>query len=420
MNVLVYNGPGTTPGSVKHVVETLRHFLEPYYAVSTVTAKTLETEPWSSKASAVVFPGGADLPFVKECKPIIPLLKQFVSKQGGVYIGFCAGSYFGSGRVEFAQGNPEMEVTGSRDLKFFKGIARGPAFNGFQYNSELGARAAKLSCLDGLEFSTYYNGGPVFVDADHYDNVEVLARYIEPLDVSYTDSKDRLSIKAPAATILCTVGKGKALLVGAHPEFIPKMLKRSDDAKFISDVVNKLETQEESRLKFMHFILAKAGLTCNTNWEMKREPGLTPIIAATAPDKNYILEDFENNIAKHTSNIENKADHVEFKDQNDTFDLYLGLDKYEQANATLVDKDVIETSKPIILSNKNETFSLPKAAISFNIQKYFDFLSPNNSIGSFLLYGEVVTSTSSLLDNNKTMLSCLPENTVLHLSLIHI
>lgn len=45
MNVLVYNGPGTTPGSVKHAVESLRDFLEPYYAVSTVNVKVLQTEP---------------------------------------------------------------------------------------------------------------------------------------------------------------------------------------------------------------------------------------------------------------------------------------------------------------------------------------------------------------------------------------
>ena len=168
MNVLVYNGPGTTPGSVKHTTETLKDFLEPFYVVSTVSAKALQIEPWTSKAAAVVFPGGADIPYVRECKNIIQKLKDFVRKEGGVFVGFCAGGYFASGRVEFAKGDPDLEVAGNRDLKFFPGIARGPAFGGFQYNSEVGARAAKLRLEDGSEFTSYYNGGSLFVDADEY------------------------------------------------------------------------------------------------------------------------------------------------------------------------------------------------------------------------------------------------------------
>ena len=184
MNVLVYNGPGTTPDRLQRAVESLRDFLEPYYAVRyCANVKVLQTEPWMSKTSAVVFPGGADLPYVQACQPIISRLKHFVSKQGGVFIGFCAGGYFGTSRVEFAQGRPydgryqEAGICDSfreqaEDLRTMDlGITAKPV------------RAVKLNLPDGSQFSTYFNGGAVFVDADKFDNVEILAAYAEHPDV---------------------------------------------------------------------------------------------------------------------------------------------------------------------------------------------------------------------------------------------
>ena len=85
MNILVYNGAGSSPESVRHTIETFRTLLEPYYAVSPVSARTLETEPWTSKTSAVVFPGGADLSYVRDCAKVIPKIRDFVYKDGGLF-----------------------------------------------------------------------------------------------------------------------------------------------------------------------------------------------------------------------------------------------------------------------------------------------------------------------------------------------
>ncbi|MEI6243203.1 MAG: BPL-N domain-containing protein, partial [Chlamydiota bacterium] len=52
--------------------------------------------------------------------------------------------------------------------------------------------------------AAFFNGGPAFIEAQAYSNVEILARY---RDVE----------GFPAAIILCRVGKGKALLSGVHP-----------------------------------------------------------------------------------------------------------------------------------------------------------------------------------------------------------
>ncbi|CAI4057984.1 hypothetical protein N7582_000982 [Saccharomyces uvarum] len=420
MNVLVYNGPGTTPGSVKHAVESLRDFLEPYYAVSTVNVKVLQTEPWMSKTSAVVFPGGADLPYVQACQPIIPRLKQFVSQQGGVFIGFCAGGYFGTSRVEFAQGDPTMEVSGSRDLQFFPGTGRGPAYSGFQYNSEAGARAVGLTLPDGSQFSTYFNGGSVFVDADKFDNVEILATYTDHPDVPSSDSGNGQS-ENPAAVVLCNVGKGKVLLTGPHPEFNVRFMKKSTDKHFLQVVVGKLQAQEKDRLKFMRTILTKTGLNCNNDFDYVRAPNLTPLFIASAPGKRNYLEDMENNLVHHGAHANDAKQYSELSAESDSFHLYKGYRaSYDAASASLLHKEPEEVSKTLIFPGENEDIPPFRYTPNFDMSEYFRHLNPQNTLGSLLLYGEVVTSTSTVLNSNRSLLDSVPENTLLHVGTIQV
>lgn len=420
MNVLVYNGPGTTPGSVKHATQTLRHFLEPYYAVSTVSAKALQTEPWMSKASAIVFPGGADLPYVKECRTVIPKIKDFVERQGGLFIGFCAGGYFGTSRVEFAQGDPTMEVTGNRDLKLFQGIGRGPVFDGFRYNSEEGARACRLLLPDGTEFATYFNGGPLFVDADDFSNTEVLARYKETPDVAYHDSSSKTAEAGPAAVVLCSVGKGKSLLIGPHPEFIPRLLEKTDDVHFLSKVVNVLKENEAERLSFLKTIFTKAGLNCNNDFSNVRAPNLTPLLVAASASKQNTVKEFRDSILS-ISTPEKAGSYVEIDGGNELFHVYEGFSKsYEEAADSLRHEEPDEVAKAVIFPAEGETTPSSALTSNFDVEKYFKYLSPTNTIGSLLMYGEVVTSTSSLLNNNKAILSCIPKNSMLHVGTIQV
>ncbi|CAI4037765.1 hypothetical protein SMKI_04G0980 [Saccharomyces mikatae IFO 1815] len=420
MNVLVYNGPGTTPGSVKHAVESLRDFLEPYYAVSTVNAKVLQTEPWMSKTSAVVFPGGADLPYVQACQPIISRLKQFVTKQGGIFIGFCAGGYFGSSRVEFAQGDPTMEVSGSRDLRFFPGTSRGPAYNGFQYNSEIGARAVALNLPDGSQFSTYFNGGAVFVDADKFDNVEILAAYADHPDVPSSDSGKGQS-ENPAAVVLCDVGRGKVLLTGPHPEFNVRFMKKSTDKHFLETVVEDLKAQEIDRLKFMRMILTKTGLNCNNDFNYVRAPNLTPLFIVSAPNKHGYLQEMENNLLHHGACTDNSEQCSELKAETDTFQFYKGYKpSYNMARSSLLYKEPDEVPKTLIFPGEKEHTPPSQYTPNFDMKEYFKYLNTQNTIGSLLLYGEVVTSTSTILNNNKSLLSSVPENTLLHVGTIQV
>lgn len=213
-------GNGSTVESVKHCLYTLRRLLSPNYAVIPVTGEMILKEPWTTNCAAFVVPGGADLGYYRTLNGEgNRKIRQFVQR-GGVYIGFCAGGYYGSSRCEFEVGNKPLEVVGDRELAFFPGTCRGCAFPGFVYHSEKGARAAELmvnrTVLDsGIVpniFKSYYNGGGVFVNAEtfHDKGVEVLASYTEKIAVDGGEGS--------AAVVYCKVGEGAALLTGPHPE----------------------------------------------------------------------------------------------------------------------------------------------------------------------------------------------------------
>ncbi|EDO15903.1 hypothetical protein Kpol_1019p23 [Vanderwaltozyma polyspora DSM 70294] len=427
MNVLVFNGTGASASSVKHTVETLRRFLEPYYAVNTVSIKALESEPWTFKASAIVFPGGADLPYVKNCKNVIPKIRNFI-ESGGIYIGFCAGGYFGSSRCEFSQGDPLLEITGNRELALFPGIARGPAFKGFQYNSELGTKAATLKLKDGSAFKSYFNGGPTFVDAENYNNVEVLAYFQEPTDVSSSDINSTNDLNEgntvnAAAVVLCEVGKGKALLTGPHPEFNPEYLEKSESREFIKDVIKELKDNEKERLKFMKFILTSAGLKCSDHDETQPLPTLKPLFASSSSNRHHYLTRFKEALIEHGSEDTKiyPQSGIEFDGGENKIMIFEGFNKNYRHLSDLMSKYDLddELIQSIIFPDQGENFPPKSYTPHFNTEIYFENLK-TNSVGSICLYGEVVTSTSTLLNANRLLLSNIPNNSLLHVGTIQL
>jgi biotin---protein ligase len=206
MNVLIYKDEGS--GSI----DALRVALEQEQVASIrfVDRSDLIKRAWQNDADLLIFPGGRDLPYHEALRGAPNRkIREFIERSGK-YLGICAGGYYGSSFVEFEKGGP-LEILGERELSFFPGVARGPAYGlgKFDYEGESGAMMVDLQ-LTSPYFSmsstpAYYNGGCVFVDAEKYENVEVLARY-------------KHLTGNPAALIRCKVGRGLAILSGVHPE----------------------------------------------------------------------------------------------------------------------------------------------------------------------------------------------------------
>lgn len=442
-NLMLESGPGSTVESVRHCLYTLRRLLASNYAVIPVTGDMLIKEPWTASCAVLVIPGGADLGY---CRTLNGegnrRIRQYVQR-GGKYIGFCAGGYYGSSRCEFEKGNKQLEVIGNRELAFYPGTARGCAFPGFVYHSEKGARAAELKVDKSILssgtlpniFKSYYNGGGVFVDAPKYrdEGVEVLASYTEKLSVD--------SGEGSAAIVYCKVGEGAALLTGPHPEFVffgkpaddwsltksryaTANLETKEDVPGFSEVIKELANDEKHRMDFLKACLTKLGLTVS---EEEDVPSLSRLhISSERPESAQ-------NIRRSLSHLVTKDEEGEeyLKDENDTFHLLQsstwkmtdmakalvgdqeqGKDQTEGTADRIVDYNTIVKQLYIHENDIPESKTTPY----FNHHAFYanlrDYQSKSQIVsqtfGNSLLYGEVVTSTNTLLEKNTQLLRNLP------------
>ena len=441
-NLTLPSGNGSTVESVRHCLYTLRRLLSPNFAVIPVTGDMIIKEPWTASCAALVFPGGADQGY---CKTLNGAgnrrIRQFV-ENGGIYIGFCAGGYYGTKRCEFEVGNKILEVIGDRELGFYPGTSRGCAFPGFVYHSEKGARATELKVdktvmssgsIPNL-FKSYYNGGGVFVDAPKYQNqgVEVLASYVDPISVDAGEGS--------AAIVYCKVGKGAALLTGPHPEFVflgkraddwaltkprfaPANLEEKPGVPGFSDVIKSLAADEKHRIDFLKACLTKLGLTVS---EEQNVPSLSRLHLSSQAPSNVTT------LSSSLSRLIARDDHGEelLKDENDTFhvvkpatwkmrDLAKALpteddgtsaDQSDGSSERIVDYNTVVKQLLLHEDDYPESKSTPyfnHHAFYANLKHYAQ--TKQSGFGSHLLYGEVVTSTNTMLEKNTRLLRELPQ-----------
>jgi len=250
-DIFVYNDQGVSADSLQQTLYFLEQSMGQTYRIRTLNANEVKHGDWQKTAALFVMPGGADLPYLrllsgKGNQQIINYVKK-----GGHYLGFCAGSYYAADSIVFAPNTP-LEVKGERELKFFPGQVIGPAFPGFEYHSEAGARAAKIVLNDSRVHKNhnqnnalyvYYNGGGYFLPRDQKNNCTVLGRY------------DNLPNK-PIAIVQCQVGKGRVLLSGLHFEYSYRFL--DPENKYQKRFISTLQKNDNQRLKmakrFLHHL----------------------------------------------------------------------------------------------------------------------------------------------------------------------
>lgn len=163
------------------------------------------------KFDIFIMPGGADLPY---CNLLNGQGNQYIQeyvKNGGIYIGICAGAYYASNKIIFAKNTP-LEVSGNRELKFFKGNCIGPINEDFQYGTHETAKFIDIFMKNDLEkeYYCYTNGGGYFENIDDENEI-----------VAYGKNKEK--VIAPIM-VKSNIGKGKVLLSGVHYEFDYEML----------------------------------------------------------------------------------------------------------------------------------------------------------------------------------------------------
>jgi biotin--protein ligase len=404
----VYSGPGVSPTSVAHTLTSLRTLLSPNYSVQTVTASALTSHPWTKSCALLVIPGGRDVPYTSALKDANRSIRAYV-EGGGSFLGFCAGAYYASQRVEWEAGTP-MEVVGDRELGFYPGICEGCVYPGFQYQSEEGARPVKIRAYishegENIFAGLYYNGGGHFVDAASFTSkgVRILAVHADE------DGED-----GKATAVVCDVGLGRAILWNIHIEFPfttqPALACLSKISPPPSEHLRSV--MEKDRWTLLRHTLDLFGL--NTT---KENPPtgviLSPQHMSFSPYRpgiiNAALPELQSAIGPHLTGV--------IEDIKDTFRFHPSPDL----------PFVVEESKKLPIFDMSEEFlcSIPKHIIIFKEgaipspettplfnhieyykhlasareQRHLTLADPTNwASGEILLYGETVTSTQTLLD----------------------
>ncbi|RPA79269.1 biotin apo-protein ligase [Ascobolus immersus RN42] len=422
MNILIYNGDGCTPASVRNAYLTLSSLLTPHYAISTINASGILTEPWQPSCALLVFPGGADLGYCRSLNGLgISRIKNWVLS-GGKYLGFCAGAYFASEKVEFEVGKGPMEVVGRRELALYPGICRGTAFPGFMYGSEAGARAVALKTCEDEEVLSYYNGGGLFVDADGKDDVEILARYEEPVQVEGGD----------AAIVYVKYGLGGAVLSCPHPEFAPENLERPSSETPYSKMIDNLLAAAPARIDFTRFLLKKLGLTISDGKTAPPPLSALHFSSMYPEDLNYIIQGLNEVITQDTPDAQKKLnlEHDEFilyeadpkpgvTFQSLTFDhTPLSLNTLQSSRIPAVfrekDKGIDKVVWPVLTYHNSHPDK--SRTPHFNHAAFYATLDHIRSLsryapslfGQHILYGQTVTSTNTILEQNFGLISRLP------------
>jgi len=237
--IYIYSDVGTCENSFKHIRQTFERSSAKSYTIQLITAPEIIEGSWVDHAVLIIIPGGADLPYAEKLNGKGNAVIKAYVENGGNYLGFCAGAYYGSGFVEFDRGGP-LEVLGERELSFFPGKCIGPILAPYDYQSNRGARAAKIESpfLESSTFFTYYNGGGFFLTPEEYQNVEVIGIYGD--------------LKKPAI-LKIDYGKGKVILSAIHFEYSYQLLDRNDED--LHTIIPTLKDYEQSRTEFFNRLL---------------------------------------------------------------------------------------------------------------------------------------------------------------------
>lgn len=399
MNVLVYASEGASVCAVRQAKECLRRALSAKYSVTVITAKQILEEPWMSYTALLVMPGGADLPYCRALNGAgNARIKEYV-RRGGRYLGICAGAYYACARIEFEKGTP-LEVSGTRELGFYAGCGQGVVFKGFEYDTNNGARAARLHSPKLGCTTVYYNGGCLFTgDAQ----AEVVAHYEGPTEIEVEG-------EPPAAIVYKPVGSGRVVLSGVHFEY--EMDRPIQNTDLHPDIVRDVAAQLESRTAFVKRLLSEY-LDLEVSADDNPVPKLTPLHLCSAPGWRPSVVQYLNMVDSMIVDepTSGGGSRRVLKDANDTFALL-------PYDSLLLEPHGDE--KAVYYYTPEGQYPTVQQTPYFNFGVYFTELQRaaeksglvGKVLGALVMYGEVVTSTSTMLERNTKLLKLLPDGLV--------
>ncbi|OSC96489.1 class II aaRS and biotin synthetase [Trametes coccinea BRFM310] len=426
MNVLVYSGPSTSPSSLSHTLSTLRAVLLPNYAVQPVAPQSLATQPWASTCSLLVVPAfnavklaagarGGAMPANAASE-----VQKYAERGGKVLVlGSAVRVQASRVRVSLAAGLETVTLADDGLLTLTDGESR-LKFSVIPTEDSASeappGEHASLKLSDGSTLDGLLRSPNAAIDLQDLPDNEagptVLARY------SSTENTGLV------AGVKASVGQGAAAFWSMHLEYSPREeIAASILTKHTSLTSEDLKKAEEGRLRVLRETLSDLGLTLPAQSSSVARP--TPQVLTAAAWRSGIVRRILNSL--EVSELDSAGDKgYEVKDSNDTFVLHhssaasrvlavQGEERYPEGDPATWNP------KHIVVFGEGE---LPPRDFvpRFDLRTYYAALEkarqehkcPQNypnlewGVGEALLYGDVVTSTQTMLDKNMRLLSSLP------------
>jgi len=366
MNVLVYAGPETHSQSMNDVLSTLRSLFLPQYSIQTITSQAVKSQPWSPSCALLVFPRTRDvLPPQSSSR-----IKEYV-ESGGAFLGFGIGAKHSSlsrhttpsGGLLFQVGHKSASIVVSPTL----------------HEEKDPLRSVVIASPDG-ELIEGINDNPSggLVGFEEMKNTKLLAQYYGAVDGS------------SVAGLTCDCGRGKVAL------WAPNLEAPLRDP-----------LSEQRRFALIKSTLLSLGLQLPQSPEKVASYPL-PQYLTSHPSKPRIISQIVDSIAAPSHGSQLSV----FEDKGDTFNFH----RLEESEGLVKQaRDICQSSNPSEWQPKHIILcsdALPDRTQTplFDIGFYYESLSIARKreggseiavpwgMGEALLYGEVVTSTQTLLE----------------------
>lgn len=206
LKVVIYSGPGAPQGGVDNVVNVLKPF--PQVSVTVAKPESFATLT-SATCDVVVFPGGSGSGQSKGIGEAgLKNVREFV-KQGGGYVGICAGAYLACSNFDWGLGILNAGTVSSK-------WRRGQAMLDLECT---GDAAPVLGEVKGL-FKVRYNNGPILKPWTRTDIPAYTTLSVFKTETAKYGSPAGVQINAPAQAI-APFGKGRVFVSSPHPENTP-------------------------------------------------------------------------------------------------------------------------------------------------------------------------------------------------------
>lgn len=206
IKVGVYAGPGSPQSSTDAVLNVLKPF--PEVDAVTISAKEMGTLNLGA-FDVIVFPGGSGSGQSKAIGEAgLNNVREFV-KNGGGYVGICAGAYLACSNFSWGLG---ILNAGTVSNKWRRG-------QGIVDVEMTGSRPEILGDVKGV-FKVRYNNGPILKPGDRTDIPAYTPLVLFRTEMALNGTPVGVMVNSPAQAA-STFGKGRVFVSSPHPEGTP-------------------------------------------------------------------------------------------------------------------------------------------------------------------------------------------------------